>query len=80
MTEDDTFRLLKRTPYSEVRRLIYKAEYNVLMGIGRTSVTKSSHILAANGWTRDEYDNTTRDENPLLHAYLDSIKDLKRLD
>ena len=86
MTEDDTFRLLKRTPYSQIRKLVSNNEYGHLIGgfsKGTLNVIHGSSktsILESNGWTKDEYDAACRAENPLLHAFLDSIKDLKHLD
>jgi hypothetical protein len=48
MTEDDTFRRLKRIPYEEMRAQIIQISLNLRNG------TKSA-ALKAGGWTYEEY-------------------------
>lgn len=49
MTEDDTFRILKRPPYQDMWEL-----YLNFIGVGIKSDKSIEHFLKGHGWTREE--------------------------
>lgn len=60
MTEDDTFRRLKRIPYEEMRQQIIKISVQQISD-GPRSYARKIDALTAGGWTFEEY----RDERVL---------------
>ena len=50
-TEDDTFRKLKRIPFSQLERIVRDWVYN------HNDIREIEEVLHDNGWTREAYDN-----------------------
>lgn len=79
MTEDDTFRLLKRTPYDEVYKLVVNAQFSrhpISHYIRQPPIRSDKEILEQHGWTEEEYDAECDKRNPALYKYLRMIKGL----
>lgn len=49
-TEDETFRLLKKVPYSELRRVLLEKNEE----LGNLTSEQYEEVFEATGWTRDE--------------------------
>lgn len=52
-TEDDTFNALRRIPYREMRKIVFRIRLSVMLGIPAKGIDEA---LQENGWTKAEYD------------------------
>ena len=54
MTEDDTFRKLKRIPYRDMAKLMIDFHWNSGLFPNQASLKK---LMESNGWTEKEYED-----------------------
>lgn len=73
MTEDDTFRILKRIPYEDMRRQIVKISIRQITS--NTSYKNKIDALTEGGWTVEEY----RDERVKDAQRRSGLQDVKVL-
>jgi len=68
MTEDDTFRRLKRLPFEEMRQQIIQISYQQVKD-GPRSTKRKIDALEAGGWKLEEYqDERARDAQRRISA------------
>jgi len=72
MNEDDTFKILKRVPHSELGPLIAKewvANWNVTPANIEERNKKMTKLFEKYGWTEEEYFRYLRDQNSKMKLF-----------